>query len=61
MVGTWGWLDSQGLGDRLFNALCGQTYNLANRCADVIRAFTGPNPTNNFDPVSYSLGTADFE
>jgi lysosomal acid lipase/cholesteryl ester hydrolase len=52
MVGTWGWLDSQGFGDRFFNSLCGKTYTLANRCADILRVFSGPNPSNNFDPVS---------
>ncbi|EFX82413.1 hypothetical protein DAPPUDRAFT_223831 [Daphnia pulex] len=51
MVGTWGWLDSEGFGDRFFNSLCGKTYTLANRCADVVRAFTGPNPSNNYDPT----------
>jgi hypothetical protein len=37
MKGTWGWLDSQGFGDGLFNVICSQ---------NLIDSITGPNPTN---------------
>jgi hypothetical protein len=46
MKGTWGWLDSQGFGDGLFNVICSQTYTGAKFCRNLIDSITGPNPTN---------------
>ena len=53
MTRTWGWLDSAGIGDRLFDLVCEQTYSEARVCRNVINAVAGPNP-DNLDLVSFN-------
>ncbi|XP_045031959.1 lipase 3 [Daphnia magna] len=45
-VGTWGWLDSEGVGDILLQRKCAQTYQQAKRCLKALNIIMGSNPEN---------------
>ncbi|KAK4026337.1 hypothetical protein OUZ56_015343 [Daphnia magna] len=45
-IGTWGWLDSQGIPDILYDLICEQTYHQARFCRHLFNAIAGPNPDN---------------
>ncbi|XP_057376936.1 gastric triacylglycerol lipase-like [Daphnia carinata] len=45
-VGTWGWLDSAGVGDIILQQACAQTYQQAKRCRKALNVIMGLNHDN---------------
>ncbi|XP_057376829.1 lipase member N-like [Daphnia carinata] len=58
-IGTWGWLDSDGLGDVLLKATCSPTYKQASFCRYVLALFTGHNE-GNIDPSIVPLAMTNI-